>query len=318
MAANCLCCHQPLGAEAGEYHRACAVRLFGQGQPPRLAYASANLERIAAEWLATHATVPGVQPKLSLQWQQGIPPRLTIMGTFEGQYILKAPYAEYPHMPELEALCMNLAAACDMPTVPFGLIALSDGPLCYITRRIDRDGDRKRPMEDLCQLSGRLTEDKYKGSHEQVAKVIGLHSTQPLLDLVRFHEQVVFSFLIGNNDMHLKNFSLYAPTGTGHVLAPAYDLIASQLLLPSATEDLALTLNGRRRKLERKDFHAAMNGRIPERAQANLFSRMEAGMQHWPMLIANSFLPPTMKRSFTELIQDKARRLGLAPMPHWP
>lgn len=310
--ANCLSCHRPLGKQSGGYHAACAMRLFGSKVVPELAYATADLERVAAEWMATHATLTGVQPKLSLHWQgKDGPPRLTIVGALEGQYILKAPYAKYPHMPELEALCMNMALACGMPTVPFGLIALQDGALCYITRRIDRDGDRKVAMEDFCQLSERLTEDKYKGSHEQVAKLIQAHSKQPLLDLVRYFEQVLFSFLIGNSDMHLKNFSLHAPTAGNHQLAPAYDLVSSQLLVPEDQEDLALTLNGRKRKLDRNDFDAAMNGVIPGKARDNLFARIQEGMGQWPALIAGSFIPENMRARLNELIANKAQRVGM-------
>ncbi len=301
-----------MGKQTGSYHAACAMRLFGSKELPRLDYSTSDLERIASEWLATHATVTGVQPKLSLHWQRsGGVPCLTFVGALEGQYILKTPYERYPHMPELEALCMNLATTCGMPTVSFGLIALKDGALCYITRRIDRKAGGKVAMEDLCQLSERLTEDKYKGSHEQVAKLIQTHSTQPLLDLVRFYEQVLFSFIIGNSDMHLKNFSLYSPDAAGHRLTPAYDLFASQLLLPEDKDDLALTLNGRKRKLERQDFEQAMLGVIPAKAQENLFLRIETGMREWPALIDGSFIPLELRKAFHKLIAQKAQRLGM-------
>ena len=123
---------------------------------------------------------------------------------------------------------MHLAAAAGLPVVPHAMIPLASGELAYLTRRIDRSppGIRARsqglgqagkfPMEDLCQVTGRLTEDKYKGSLEQVGKAIRTYSTQPGLDAINFFELVIFCFLTGNSDMHLKNFSLWRPA-TGEI-----------------------------------------------------------------------------------------------------
>lgn len=308
---SCLSCHQPLGEHQELRHGSCTRNLFGKRATPLLEYSLKDIERIAADWLATHSNVTGVQPKLSLHWKRedGIP-RLTVIGALEGEYILKVPYEKYPHMPELEALCMNMARACIIPTVPFGLIHLQDGALCYITRRIDRSESGKTAMEDMCQLSLRQTEDKYKGSHEQVAKLIQAYSARPLFDVVRFYETVLFSFLIGNNDMHLKNFSLYAPKKDEYKFTPAYDLISSQLLLPSDDEDLALNLNGRKKKLKRLDFEEALREYLTPKAIENLFKRIEEGTKKWPELIDNSFLPEGMKESFKVLIKGKRNQIG--------
>lgn len=100
----------------------------------------------------------------------------------------------------------DLAEAAKIAVVPHGLIRFTDGELCYITRRIDRLSDgQKVSMEDMCQLTERLTEYKYKGSYEQIAKAIKKYSSAPQLDLVNFWELVVFSWITGNSDMHLKN-----------------------------------------------------------------------------------------------------------------
>jgi serine/threonine-protein kinase HipA len=289
---------------------ACAKELFGKESVPILEYDASDMDRIAAEWLATNATVTGVQPKLSLHWQnmKDATPRLTIIGALRGDYILKSPFKDYPHMPELEALCMSMARACGIETVSFGLLPLRSGEPCYITKRIDRSDAGKLAMEDMCQVSERLTEDKYKGSHEQVAKLIEQHSSRPLFDIVRYYETVLFSFLIGNNDMHLKNFSLYAPEGK-HVLTPAYDLISSQLLLPTDVEDLALNLNGKKKKLNQNDFQVAMSTFLAPKIIENLFLRVLSGMQVWAELISLSIIPEEMKTGLSELIESKRVQL---------
>lgn len=312
MGDSCLCCHTPLGAGEAGYHPRCARRLFGSATVPMLDSSTADLEELAAQWLATHATVTGVQPKLSLHWQRknGMP-RLTIVGAMEGQFILKMPYSPYPHMPEVEALCMNLASACGMPVAPFGLLRLKDDALCYITRRMDRAKSGKIAMEDLCQLSERLTEDKYKGSHEQVAKRIHELTGQARLSIVRYYEQVLFSFLIGNSDMHLKNFSLYAPGHAAYTITPAYDLVSSQLLMPTDTEELALALNGAKRNLQQGDFITAMDKLLPAAVRNKLFARIQRGMRKWPARIEASFLPAAMRADLHALIAGKAQQVGM-------
>jgi len=309
---TCLCCHRKLNSSEKDYHTACATDLFGDRSVPVLDQSNADIEQLAAKWLHTHSAVTGVQPKLSLHWtKKSGAPRLTIVGTLEGQFILKTPYDHYPHMPELEALCMNMARACGIPTVPFGLIRLQDGALAYITHRIDRSGRKRIAMEDMCQLSERQTEHKYHGSHEQIAKLIAQHSNRTLLDLVRYYEVVLFSFLIGNNDMHLKNFSLFAPTVKNYELAPAYDLLATALLLPSDKEELALNLNGKKKRLKRIDFETAMAAQLPEKIIANLFERIANGMKVWPQLVRSSYVPASMKAEFPLLLLQKRKQLGL-------
>jgi serine/threonine-protein kinase HipA len=199
------------------------------------------------------------------------------------QFRLKPPFEQYPQMPETEALSMLLAQACGITTVPFLLIPLKDGPLAYLTRRIDRNAKgEKFAMEDACQFTERLTEHKYRGSHEQITKAIIDFAQNPLFDVVRFYEQVIVSFLMGNNDMHLKNFSLISYDGQTYSLAPAYDMIAAQLVLPDDPEELALTLNGKKRKITRVDFDAAMmKAHIPKKAIENLWGRIKRGIHFW-------------------------------------
>src|SRR5690606_29167998 len=213
----------------------------------------------------------GVQPKLSLHVpEHGQSERITIVGAMEGNYIVKPPHPDFPQMPEMEFLCMHLILACGMDTVPFSLIPMISGELVYITKRIHRLHGDRIAMEDFCQLTERLTERKYAGSHEQIAKAIRKFARNPLLEEVHFYELVLACFLMGNSDMHLKNFSLIKRE-KGYYLAPAYDVIASKMYISDDREELALTLNGKRNKLIRNDFEQTMNrGGLPVSAISNL------------------------------------------------
>ncbi|MGF1558788.1 MAG: HipA domain-containing protein [Flavobacteriaceae bacterium] len=309
---NCLACQKQLSSEEDLYHPDC-LKFFWQEDTPQLAldYELSQIEELAKENVAQRVIVTGVQPKLSLGFTQENNSRLTIVGALNERFILKPPFSEYPQMPETEALSMLLAQACGIDTVPFLLIPLKDGHLAYLTRRIDRDAKgNKFAMEDACQLTERLTEHKYRGSYEQIAKAIMTYSQNPLFDVVRFYEQVIVSFLIGNNDMHLKNFSLIAKNGKSYSLAPAYDMVSAQLLIPDDPEELALTLNGKNRKIAKEDFDMAMaKARVPQKAIENLWVRMVAGAKKWPSLIDESFLKEEQKKIFNTLIEERVNRI---------
>ncbi|MGM5470641.1 HipA domain-containing protein [Flavobacteriaceae bacterium LMO-SS05] len=312
---SCLACHKPLASGDHQYHPACLARFWESDTPVfRLDYDVSQINELAEENVAQRIIVTGVQPKLSMGFTKtATEERLTIVGALNGRYILKPPYSAYPQMPELEALCMLMTQACGIETVPFLLLPLKGGELAYITRRIDRNaqGD-KFAMEDACQFNERLTEHKYRGSYEQIAKGIIAHSKNPIKDVVHFYEQVIVSFLIGNNDMHLKNFSLIAKESNAYELTPAYDMISAQLLLPDDLEDLALNINGKKRKLKREDFNEAMlKAHIPEKAIENLWKRIEKGMNEWSGLIDYSFLTQERKTEFKELINKKKTQLKI-------
>ena len=312
---SCLACHKPLTSGDIQYHPACLVAFWESDTPIlKLDYDVSQINELAEENVAQRIIVTGVQPKLSMGFTKtGTEDRLTIVGALNGRYILKPPYTEYPQMPELEALCMLLTQACGIDTVPFLLLPLKGGELAYITKRIDRNAQgEKYAMEDACQFNERLTEHKYRGSYEQIAKGIITFSKNPIKDVVHFYEQVIVSLLIGNNDMHLKNFSLIAKQSNAYELTPAYDMIAAQLLLPKDIDDLALNLNGKKRKLKRGDFNEAMHkAHIPEKAIENLWKRIEKGMESWSTLIDDSFLTKERKRNFKELINNKTAQLKI-------
>jgi serine/threonine-protein kinase HipA len=218
---------------------------------------------------------------------------------------LKPQTEQYKQLPENEDLTMRLAEVAKIKTVPHSLIRFADGELCYITKRIDRTKNgEKLPIEDFCQLTERLTEHKYRGSYEQIAKAILKFSTAPKLDLVNFWEIVIFCFLVGNADMHLKNFSLYE--NTVFQLTPAYDLLSTTLVIPEDKEDLALTLNGKKSKLSRNDFEtAALNSGLKQKVIENIFVKFQKAIPEWYSLIDNSFLSPELKDNYKSLIQKR-------------
>ena len=213
----------------------------------------------------------------------------------------------FAYLPELEDLTMHLAELAKIQVVPHSLIRFADGELCYITRRIDRTakGD-KLPMEDMCQLTERLTEHKYKGSYEQIAKAIQRFSAVPNLDMVNYWEQVVFSWITGNADMHLKNFSLYSKEQGKYMLTPAYDMLSTALVMPEDTEELALTLNGKKRKIKKTDFVTSMQASgLQEKVINNIFAKFVKAKDKWFEFIERSFLPDEMKMTFKDVITEK-------------
>ena len=310
---KCLYCYKPLAAGEQDFHTSCSKKMFGQAIPPVLPYREDELEKLAEEVLKTRTSVTGVQAKLSLHLTSGshanAPKRFTIVGLWGG-YILKPPVPNYPQLPEVEDLTMHLAKLAKINIVPHSLIRMQSGNLAYITKRIDRSKNEKLHMEDMCQLTERLTEEKYNGSYEQVGKAILKYSSNPGLDVVNFCELVVFSYLTGNADMHLKNFSLIHHPQQGIVLAPAYDLVATALVNPADDEDLALTLNGKKKKINRNDFKTAFTTlRLDEKQQDNIFKKMEKSCAGWMNFIDTSFLTSDFRESYKNLIETRFNRL---------
>jgi len=194
--------------------------------------------------------------------------------------------------------------------VPHSLIRLSSGKLSYITKRIDRRNEKKIHMEDMCQLTERLTEQKYNGSHEQIGKAIVKYSENPGLDITNFFEQILFSFLTGNADMHFKNFSLIDNPDIGYILSPAYDMVASSLVVEGDDEELALTLNGKKKKIRKTDFIEAITRfNIDVKAIENIFNKFRTSVEKWSDFIDISFLPEDMKKSFQDLIRERYDRI---------
>jgi len=307
---RCLYCYQPLGENDKDFHFTCSKKIFGLAGPPEMPYTETQMEELAKQVVRSHITVPGVQPKISLDLSpsqnKNEPKRFTIVG-LSGGYILKPPTKNYPQLPKVEDLTMHLAEIVKIKVVPHSLIRLQSGSLAYISKRIDRIKKIKLHMEDMCQLTERLTEEKYNGSYEQVAKAISKYSINPGLDVVNFFEQLVFSYLTGNADMHLKNFSLIKLSrGSGYVLSPANDMVATVLVNPTDKEELALTLNGKKKRIKRSDFITAFNtSNLEPRQQENIFKKMETAKDNWMEFIDISFLSKEFKNTYKDLIQDR-------------
>ena len=305
---KCLYCYQELKEGQRDYHPACARRFFGSATPPVLPYSRQNISELASEVIRSRTTLTGVQPKLSMDINRGgrdEPDRLTIVGLW-GRYILKPKSDTYPWLPEDEDLTMHLATLARIQVVPHALIRFSDGELTYITRRIDRDDDgRKYLMEDACQLSERLSADKYKSSYENVGKLIRRYSSMAQLDLVNYWELVVFSWLTGNSDMHLKNFSLLSLVPGLYTLAPAYDLLNVHLLFDDP-EELALTLDGRKRKLTRQNFENAMRTTgLDDKVIGNILQKFQKVQPRWEAFIDQSFLPEELRERYKAEISQR-------------
>ena len=311
---KCLFCYQPLNDGEVDYHPGCARKIFESTVVPDLPYTRDNIKELAREIVTASTTVTGVQPKLSLDIARGgkdEPRRFPIVGLW-GRFILKPQTDRFVNLPENEDLTMHLAEIAGIRTVPHSLIRFADGELCYITRRVDRTkkGD-KIAMEDMCQLSERLTEDKYKGSYERIAKLIKKHSSAPMLDVINLWEIVVFSWLTGNADMHLKNFSLFKPTDN-YMLTPAYDLLSTSIVMPEDDEELALTLNGKKKKIKREDFEKVMfDSGMDEKSIANLFKKFERAYPKWIEMIAQSFLSEEQQGLYREQIERISAKLGI-------
>lgn len=310
---RCLYCYKELAKNEKDFHTRCARKIFGTTSMPILDYSKDKIAELAEQVIRSQSAVTGVQPKLSLDIEQqanGEPQRFTIVGLW-GRYILKPQTVQFRCLPELEDLTMHLAEIAKIATVPHSLIRFEDGELCYITRRIDRGSKgEKFAMEDMCQLTERLTEYKYKGSYEQIAKTIDKYSSTPQLDKVNFWEQVIFSWIVGNADMHLKNFSLYSTESSKFHLTPAYDMLSTALVMPEDTEELALTLNGKKRKIGRNDFILSMQkSGLDEKVADNIFRKFSKVLSKWTEVIKISFLPDDMKQNYMELITSNLDKL---------
>ena len=307
---RCLYCYKELSEGEVDFHKGCAKKFFGMQHAPELPYSLNDLDYLAAQVIKSQTTLTGVQAKLSLHLDRHEGSRrLTIVGLW-GDYIFKPQTQTYKNLPENEDLTMHLAEIARIKVVPHTLISLHDGTLGYLTKRIDRTSDGiKIPMEDMCQLTERQTEYKYRSSYEQIAKVIAKYSYAPLLDLADFYEQVFFSWLVGNNDMHLKNFSLYAPQGKW-LLTPAYDLLNVSMANPKDTEELALTLNGRKKRIAKEDFVSAMTlSGISTKVFGNLLEKYRKLLSKFNEMIDLSFLDDESKEMYKQGITSRLDRI---------
>ena len=306
----CLICGESYSGSSS-YHPSCSRKFFGTEEPPSLEYDISEINKIAEETVLKSITLTGVQPKLSFHLSKtgnGKRKKLTIVGLW-GAYILKPPSTAYPFLPENEHLTMHLAESCGIKTVSHALIRFKSGELAYITKRIDRSKSGKLHMEDMCQLQERLTEDKYRGSVEQIGKTIEKYSSNPGYDLQRLFEIAVFSFLTGNADMHLKNYSLFYRKPDMKELAPAYDLLNTALVIPEDAEESALTINGKKSNIKKSDFDKlSENLKIIPKVKNTILERIVLSLTNCSETVGHSLLPDQMKEKYMEIVQKRVGR----------
>lgn len=314
---RCLCCGKELlkaDEVASGWHSKCVKSFFGTSSLPDIDVSKDHLEQMADEAVNKRITITGVQKKLSLHLSKNDGNRLTIVNYPTG-YILKPQTAEYSHLPEFEHITMSMANFVGIKTVPHALVKTGDS-FSYITKRIDRNiSDEsvvKYAMEDFCQLSGKLTADKYKGSYEQCGRIIKKYSSRVGFDISEFYLRILFCFITGNSDMHLKNFSLIE-TDTGselYELADAYDLLPANLILPEDNEETALTLNGKKRNLTLKDFIIlAENIGIDKKSALRMINNMLDKIDGMLFLLEENALEEKETDLLRTLISSRAERL---------
>ena len=294
-----------------DFHPSCARKFFGSQTAPILPYTRDNMSELARQVIRTSASVTGVQAKMSLDVDRGgknEPSKFTIVGLW-GKYIFKPQSAKYPCLPELEDLTMKMAEVAHIRTARHTLIRLADGELGYLTLRMDRgQHGEKISMLDMCQLTNRLTEHKYYGTYLQLAETIKKYSSAPMLDVQRFWEVVLFSWITGNSDMHCKNFSLLDSGNEEYVLSPAYDLLAVLLADPQDTEEMAMTFSvgGDKNGFDRNTFMTAfIRSGIPSTVANKIIERMKSFLPKWEVLIDQSFLPDKMKSDYHLLLNKR-------------
>jgi serine/threonine-protein kinase HipA len=316
MSERCLYCYENLAGET-DFHESCSLKFFGKKVAPRLQYSLKQMSELAKEVVERSVSVPGVQAKLSMSLVEAIrgttDTRLTIVGALGGNYIFKPPSEEYKEMPPNEHLTMRMAESFGIEVVPSSLIRLQSGELSYITRRIDRDDNGgKIHMLDMFQIMEAY--DKYKNSMEKIGKALGAYSSNPLLDKLFLFERTIFAFLTGNNDMHLKNFSMIEGK-SGWVLSPAYDLLNVSLVLPEDTEELALPLEGKKKKFRKAHFEQFGKGLgLTDRQIEGVFRRFLKAKPIAESWVERSFLSDDFKAGYLQIMLERYDRI-YAPSP---
>jgi serine/threonine-protein kinase HipA len=312
---KCLYCYKDLDKSiAGDFHAHCSLDFFGIKDAPKLEYSFQQMTELAKNVVERSVAVPGVQPKLSLSLftdalENGRSGRLTVVGALGGNYIFKPPSEHYQEMPANEHVTMRIAEAFGIRVVPSSLIKLKSGELSYITKRIDRTASgEKIHMLDMFQILEAF--DKYKSSMERMGKALENYSANTLLDKMYFFELCVFSFLTGNNDMHLKNFSMINTGSDKWSLSPAYDLLNVVMVNPGDSDELALTLEGKKKKLKREHFETfGKRLGLNDKQIQGVFKRFHANHQLAIDWIDASFLSPDFKTSYKELLAERYSRL---------
>lgn len=259
---------------------------------------------------ATKMSIQGIQPKLSAVLN-------VKASSFEivdrgGRFILKPHCNLYPELPENEDLTMRLAKSAGLEIPLHGMVYSADNRLTYFIQRFDRHGKTgKYSLEDFAQLSGKSRDTKYDYSMERVADIIERYCTFPLVEKLKLFRLTLFNFLVGNEDQHLKNFSLITRDGKISI-SPSYDLINTTVALASPQEEIALPLKGKKRNLTRDilvDYWGKERLGLNERTIGNVASEIELAVPGWRETIGRSFLSDKIKEKYSGLLTDRANLL---------
>jgi serine/threonine-protein kinase HipA len=266
---------------------------------------TAEEQRREAAILASKLSIQGIQPKLSAKLN--VKKNSFEIVTIDGNYILKPQSDIYLELPENEDLSMRLASMVGIE-VPFhGLIYSKDGSLTYFIKRFDRTSKNKIAVEDFAQLANRKRDDKYSFSMERLIPIIEQYCTFPAIEKAKFFKRVLFNYIIGNEDMHLKNFSLIVKEKKVE-LAPAYDFLNSTIALRGASEEIALALNGKKRNLRQDDFvdyYAYERLGLNQKTVDKIIKQITSQFKNWEKLIEISFLTPAMKEKYLKIINER-------------
>ncbi len=278
-------------------------KMFSAPRAPKIEFGLKEVS-VEARRMAGRLSISGVQTKLSVRLDKKH--NILIPSAEAGEYILKPPVSSFENMPGNEQCCMDIAEELGIDVPPHCLLPLGDGIPAYIVKRFDRAKGAKIHQEDFCQALG--AEDKYGGSAEQICRLLKEISSAPGLDSQLFFERAVFNFIIGNGDAHLKNYSILHQKNGAVRLAPAYDMVCSKLVIEDE-EDSALSINGKKNRLGRKDFdvladYAGMPAKIR-------YEKFEESFKVFKEIIARSALDEESRARFAAIAAERLRRLGL-------
>lgn len=311
---KCLICYKLLDKVEVGYHKKCLKKEFGLKEMPTININENELKNYAKELIEANIAITGVQPKLSLwleESKQNI--RFTVVDN-KSNFIIKPQSEIYQFLPENEDLCMHLASELGIKTAKHSLIQLPSKNLAYITQRFDRKKGKKLASEDLCQLSETLTEHKYRGSYEKTGRIIQKYSSQSGFDTLSYFELVLFSFIIGNADMHLKNFSMLENIDKQFTLSPAYDLLSTFLVLDNEDEQMSLTINGKKNKIKIRDFDLLGKSlKLTAKQIENSYQKFLMKEKKIIWWVENSFLPKNQIEKLQTLIKQRMKMLTKKP-----
>lgn len=271
---------------------------------------TAEEQRNEAYYRASKMSIQGVQPKLSAILS--IKNRKFEIVDTGGRYILKPQHLHFPQIPENEDLTMRLAKMTGLEVPLHGMIWSKDGSLTYFIKRFDRKGQKdKLPLEDFAQLAGLGRDTKYDYSMEKIVKIIDKYCTFPAIEKVKLFKLVLFNFIIGNDDMHLKNFSIINIDGKIQ-LSPCYDLINTTIEYKKPIEEIALPLKGKKKKLTKKiliDYFGKEKCELTDIVINNVLDAIYSALPGWKKLIAISFLSGEMKEKYLDLVNSRLKRI---------